>query len=155
VQGIGGLIIVALFYFVMWLLSNATKQSREKDAALQQKILAAKQQGAAGAAEPRKKYRQIEELRNKTGDAFVPAVTVSPPSLARESMFGEQGDRASVVYAESTPGSAIDTASTAQQMSESANPIAREIMAMMTTPQSMQKVVILNEIFNRPKSVME
>jgi hypothetical protein len=31
------------------------------------------------------------------------------------------------------------------------HPIAQEIMALMATPQSMQQVVILSEIFHRPK----
>jgi hypothetical protein len=153
-QGIGGLIIIALIYFVMWILSNAAKKGQEKNAAeVQRKILAAQQQGAAGRAEPKKKYRQIEELRGRTGEAFVPAV--SPPPMKRESVFDEQIDGASDVYADNAPGLVTDTAPIAQQISENANPIAQEIMAMMTTPQSMQQVVILNEIFNRPKSVME
>ena len=153
-NGIGGLIIMALVYFVIWIFSNASKQGQEKTAAeLQRKVAAAQQQGAAGRAEPKKKYRQIEEFSNNVGDAFVPAMTVL--SLKRESVFGEQIDGASDNFANNTPGLATDTAPTAQQILEHANPIAQEIMAMMTTPQSMQQVVILSEIFNRPKSVMD
>jgi len=149
-NGIGGLILAALIYIVIWI----AKQGQEKTAAeLQRKVAAAQQQGAAGRVEPKKKYRQIEELRNKAGDAFVPATTVSPPQLKRESVFDEQIDGAPDSYTNNTPGFATDTAPTAQQFSEHANPIAREIMAMMTTPQSMQQVVILSEIFNRPKSM--
>jgi len=153
-KGLGGLILVALFYFVTWILSNAAKKTQEKEAAaVQQKALAAQQQGAANRAGPKKKYRQLEEFSNKAGDAFVPAVL--PPPLKRESVFDEQIDGASDNFADNAPGLATDTAPIAQQISEHANPIAQNIMAMMTTPQSMQQVVILSEIFNRPKSVVE
>ena len=147
-NGLGGLIVIALVYFVMWILSNASKQGQEKTAAeLQRKVAAAQQQGTAGRAGPKKKYRQIEEFSNKAGDAFVPATAIPSPLRTRESVFDEQIDGVSDHFANNAPA--------AQQISEHANPIAREIMAMMTTPQSMQQVVILNEIFNRPKSVME
>jgi len=156
VKEVIGLILFALFYFVMWILSNASKQAQEKAAAeAQRKAVASQQQGAAGRTEPKKKFRQIEELRNKTGDAFVPAAAVSPPPLKRESVFDAQIDGASDHFANNAPGLATDTAPTSRQISEHANPIAQEIMAMMTTPQSMQQVVILSEIFNRPKSVVE
>ena len=145
-----GFIIVATIYGLFWFLSNAAKQAQEKNAAeLQRKVIAAKQQGEATRAEPKKKYRQIEQLHNRNADVsdpFVTAKTVSPPPLKRDSVFDEPID-----------GTSGQTASipSAQQMSEHANPIAQEIMALMTTPQSMQQVVILSEIFNRPKSVSE
>ena len=156
-NGLGGLILLALVYFVMWIFSNAAKKAQEKEAAaVQRKAMATQQQqGTAGRAEPKKKYRQIEEFSNKAGEAFVPAVTIAPPPLKRESVFDEQIDGVADTYSDNAPGLATDTAPTAQQISEHANPIAQEIMGMMATPQSMQQVVILSEIFNRPKSVME
>jgi hypothetical protein len=157
INGISGLIIVVLFYFVMWLLSSVAKKAQEKEAELQQdknEKMAAKQQEAAGRAEPRKKYRQLEELRHKTGEAFVPASTVSPPPLKRESVFDALSDGVPDISVGTVP-SQTGIAPQALQPSEYVNPIAQEIMAMMTTPQSMQQVVILSEIFNRPKSVSE
>jgi len=152
VNGLIGFIVMAGISFLMWLLSNAAKQGQEKDAAeMQRKILAAKQQGATGRAEPKKKYRQLEELRYKAGETFVPAAL--PPPLRRESVFDDPVDGAPGGFADNAPGLATDTAPMAQQLSEHANPIAQEIMGMLATPQSMQQVVILSEILNRPKSV--
>jgi len=154
VNGLIGFIVMAGISFLMWLLSNAAKQGQEKDAAeMQRKILAAKQQGAPGRAEPKKKYRQLEELRNKAGDVFVSATMASPPRLKRESVFDDPIDGAPDNYVDNASGLATDAAPMAQQLSEHANPIAQEIMTMLGTPQSMQQVVILSEIFSRPKSV--
>ncbi len=152
-----GLIVVGMVYGVMWFLSNVAKKAQDKQkqeaAERQRRLMAAKQQGGAdGRAEPKKKYRQIEQLRGETREAFVAAEPVSPPLLKRESVFDEPIDGA--LHDESpdgTPGLVTDTAPTARQISEHDNPIAQEIMALMTTPQSMQQVVILSEIFNRPK----
>ena len=155
-NGLGGLIGVALFYFVMWLISNGANKRQEENAAeVQRKMLATKQQGTAGRAEPKKKYRQLEELRHQTAETLVPAATVSPPPQKRESMFGGHGDGAPGIFVDNLPGLATATTSTEQPMLDHANPIAQEVMAMMTSPQSMQQVVILSEIFNRPKSVLE
>ena len=110
--------------------------------------MAQQQQEASGRARPKKKFREIEPLRNKNNESlgtFVSAETVSPPRVKRESMFDTPVDGAS--YGNEQSG----TSTTVRPMSEHTNPIADGIMAMMTTPQSMQQVVILSEIFNRPK----
>ena len=154
-----GLIVIGIISGVMWLLNAVGQKAQEK----QQQEAAERQRQAAAArqrqrpdeegrttvtAEPRKKkYRQIEQLRGQA-ETLVLAETVSPPPLRRESVFGESYD--GTPFDDST-NRATDVAPTARQLSHHENPIADHIMAMMANPQSMQQVVILSEIFNRPK----
>lgn len=157
-----GLIIFGLIYGVMWFLNyvnqKAQQKQKEEAAERQRKLVAAKQkqqQEEGGrttvVAEPRKKYRQIEQFRNQAGtsrETFVAAEAVSPPPLKRESVFDEAYD--GTPHDDST-NRVTDIAPTAESISHHENPIADNIMAMMSNPQSMQQVVILSEIFNRPK----
>ena len=142
-----GLIVFGLIYGVFSFLSYLAKQAEQKQkqeaAERQRKQMAARQQeDATGRAAPKKKFRQIEQIRGVTDDLFVAAESILPPPLRRESMFDAPIDAA---------GQPLVTAPMAQSSSDYPNPIAQGIMAMMTTPQSMQQAVILSEIFNRPK----
>ena len=157
-----GLIIFALIYGVMWFLNQVTQkgQEQQKQAAAerQRQQLAARQKQQQGdngrtvvVAEPRKKYRQIEQFRQQNAGAsesFITAETVAAESSKRNSVFDEAYD--------GTPGDdstsrATDIAPMVESLSHQDNPIAANIMAMMSKPESMQQVVILSEIFNRPK----
>ena len=148
-----GLLLFALIYGVFWFLSQAANKATEKQkqnaAEHQRKLMAAHQhrQDSANRAVPNKKYREIEQLRNKNDEllaTLVTAETVSPPQLKRESIFDAPID--------SVPSElAGDTFSMVKPSSEHSNPIAQGILTMMTTPQTMQQAVILSEIFNRPK----
>ena len=149
-----GLIVFLLINGIIWLFSSAAKQAEEKrkqEAAKRQQNAAARQQNAEGRATPKKKFREIEQIRGRNNDlldTFVTAETISPSRPKRESIFDAPIDNAAVSNIGSEP-SGISSA--AKPVSEHTNPIAQGIMAMMSTPQSMQQVVILSEIFNRPK----
>lgn len=158
-----GLIVVGIIYGVMWFLNNVAQKAQEKQnqkaAERQRKSAAAKQNQSSDAdgrtvvvTEPRKKkYREVERFRNQAGEsreALVAVEAVSPPPLKRESVFDEAYD--GTPFDDST-NRATDVAPTARKISHHENPIAENIMAMMSHPQSMQQAIILSEIFNRPK----
>ncbi|MCL2118899.1 MAG: hypothetical protein FWH27_10785 [Planctomycetaceae bacterium] len=155
-----GLIIAGLVYGVFWALSNFAKQAEEKNkqeaAERQRKMMAARQQqqDTAGHVAPKMKSRQTGQQRGGNGetpDPLVTAESVSRPPLKRESMFDTPVDGARDHFGNESPGLAGDLHSTVKSLSEQPNPVALGIMAMMTTPQSMQQAVLLSEIFNRPK----
>jgi len=153
-----GLIVFALIYGVFWFLSHVAKQAAEKqkqETAERQRQLQAErqqQQGAAGRPAQKKKFREIEQLRNMPDAlavALVAAESVSPSLQKRESAFDAPIDSAGSGHEPS--GMAIGTSSMGQGLSDHPNPIAQGIMAMMATPQSLQQAVVLSEIFHRPK----
>ena len=146
-----GTIVFLLIYGVFHILSHIAKQAEEKkkqEAAMrQQKVAAARQQqDAAGRTGAKKKFRQLEQLLSKNDealDSFVTAESVPTP-LRRESAFAEP-------VGGMPPSQAADRSASLKPFSDYPNPVAQGIMAMMTTPQTMQQAVILSEIFNRPK----
>ena len=151
-----GILVVGIIYGVMWFLNQVSQKAQEKQKQeameRQRKLAAAKQkqqQEGDGrtvvVAEPRKKYRQIEQLRNQADQQ---ADANSPPPLKRESVFDANYDG---TPDDDSTNRVTDIAPEAKSLSHHDNPIAENIMAMMSSPQSMQQVVILSEIFNRPK----
>ena len=166
-----GILVVGIIYGVMWFLNLVSQkaQDKQKQEAMerQQKLAATKQQLQNDAvtkkmqledgrtvvvAEPRKKYRQLEQLRNQTDPTqeFLVAASMAngPPPLKRESVFDTNYDG---TPDDDSTNRVTDIAPEAKSLSHHDNPIAENIMAMMSNPQSMQQVVILSEIFNRPK----
>ena len=156
-----GILVVGIIYGVMWFLNLVSQkaQDKQKQEAMerQQKMAASKQkqqQEGNGhtvvVAEPRKKYRQLEQLRNQTDPSLqvILAGAGSPPPLKRESVFDANYDG---TPDDDSTNRVTDIAPEAKSLSHHDNPIAENIMAMMSNPQSMQQVVILSEIFNRPK----
>ena len=157
-----GLIIFGLVSFFTIIGRLAEQKQKQEAAERQRKQTTARQQqqDAAGRDTPKKKFKQIEQPASRqkrclagvpADDLFVVAESVSSQPQKRESVFDEAVDGAAYNTEAEPSGLATDTAPTARQLSEHANPIAQEIMALMTTPQSMQQVVILSEIFHRPK----
>ena len=146
-----GLILFALIYGVFGLLSHVAKKAAEKQkqeaAERQRKLTAARQQqDTAGRAASKKKFREIEQLRNTNDElsgTLATTETVSLPRLRHESMFDAAGNE--------PLGVTTDISATMKPVSEPPNPIAQGIMAMLATPQSLQQAIILSEIFNRPK----
>jgi hypothetical protein len=153
VKEIIGLIVFGLFWFISYIAKQAEQKQKQEAAERQRKLPAARQQqqDATTRDAPKKKFKQIEQLHGRNDEAFVAAKSVSPPPLRRESVFDEPIDGVAYNTEAEPSGLATDTAPMARQLSETANPIAQEIMALMATPQSMQQVVILSEIFSRPK----
>jgi len=145
-QQVLGPLVSLLIFAILWSLANIAKRAQDKNAQeMQKKRLAAQQQNDANRAVTRKAYRQVEAF-----NAMVSAPTESePPPLKRPSVFDETTGGEWQVPA--APEWTADSPPITQHASEQTNPIAQEILARMTTPQSLQHVVVLSDILNRPK----